>query len=115
MYFTDDSLLPENQEPLMITAAPWGPAWLPSDYPEDIAVSWDDQIQKAVDCYNAGATILHIHCRDPQTGKVSKTLDHYGLFARAPAQGGAQDGTATWRFDFFRPGRRGREGKVARL
>jgi uncharacterized protein (DUF849 family) len=78
MYFTDDSLLPENQEPLVITAAPWGPAWVPSDYPEDIAVSWDDQVQKAVDCYNAGATILHVHCRDPQTGKVSKTLDHYG-------------------------------------
>ena len=24
MYFTDDSLLPENQAPLMITAAPYG-------------------------------------------------------------------------------------------
>ena len=44
MYFTDDSLLPENQNPLIITAAPWGPAWVPSDYPEDIAVSWDDQV-----------------------------------------------------------------------
>jgi uncharacterized protein (DUF849 family) len=78
MYFTDDSLLPENQEPLIITAAPWGPAWVPSDYPEDIAASWDDQVQKAVDCYNAGATILHVHCSDPQTGKVSKTLERYG-------------------------------------
>jgi hypothetical protein len=29
MYFTDDSLLPENQDPLVITAAPWGPAWIP--------------------------------------------------------------------------------------
>ena len=26
MYFTDDSLLPENQAPLMITAAPYGPS-----------------------------------------------------------------------------------------
>ena len=77
MYFTDDSLLPENQDPLVITAAPWGPAWIPSDYPEDIAVSWDDQVQKAVDCYNAGATILHIHCRDPKTGKIAKALDDY--------------------------------------
>lgn len=77
MYFTDDSLLPENQDPLVITAAPWGPAWVPSDYPEDIAVSWDDQVQKAVDCYNAGATILHVHCRDPKTGKVAKNLDDY--------------------------------------
>ncbi len=77
MYFTDDALLPENQDPLVITAAPWGPSWMPSDYPEDIAVSWDDQVQKAVDCYNAGATILHIHCRDPKTGKIAKVLDDY--------------------------------------
>jgi hypothetical protein len=31
MYFTDDSLLPENQTPLMITAAPCGPMWMPGD------------------------------------------------------------------------------------
>jgi len=31
MYFTDDSLLPENQAPLMITAAPYGPVWMPVD------------------------------------------------------------------------------------
>jgi hypothetical protein len=56
MYFTDDSLLPENQDPLIITAAPYGPMWLPADYPGDIAASWDAQVQKAVDCYNAGAS-----------------------------------------------------------
>lgn len=61
MYFTFDSLPPENQRPLMITVAPYGPQWFPADYPEDIPVSWRDQIQKAVDCYNAGATVLHIH------------------------------------------------------
>ncbi len=33
MYFTDDSLLPENQAPLMITAAPYGPLWLPGEPP----------------------------------------------------------------------------------
>ena len=32
MYFTDDSMLPENQQPLIITVAPYGPQWLPSDY-----------------------------------------------------------------------------------
>ncbi len=31
MYFTDDSLLPENMPPLMITAAPYGPMWMPED------------------------------------------------------------------------------------
>ena len=39
---------------------------MPADYPEDIPVSWDEQVQKAVDCYNAGATMLHIHVRDPK-------------------------------------------------
>lgn len=78
MYFTDDSLLPENQDPLIITAAPYGPIWVPSDYPEDIPVSWDQQVQKAVDCYNAGATMLHIHVRDPDSGHISKNFAHYG-------------------------------------
>ena len=31
MYYTDDSLLPENQDPLIITAAPYGPIWMPAD------------------------------------------------------------------------------------
>ena len=77
MHFTSDSLLPENQQPLMITVAPFGPQWLPGDYPEDIAVSWKDQVQKAVDCYNAGATVLHVHVRDPKTGYVSKNFTEY--------------------------------------
>lgn len=77
MYFTDDSLLPENQNPLIITAAPYGPMWLPEDYPEDIDVSWEAQVQKAVDCYNAGATMLHIHVRDPKTGHISKNINEY--------------------------------------
>lgn len=35
-------------------------------------------MQKAVDCWNAGATILHIHVRDPKTGKISKNVQEYG-------------------------------------
>ena len=80
MYYTNNSLLPENMEPLIITAAPFGPQWMPSDYPEDIAVSWEAQVQKAVDCYNAGATLLHVHVRDPKTGHVSKNFKEYGDF-----------------------------------
>ena len=72
MYFTDDSVLPENQDPLIITAAPYGPTWMPDDYPGEVPVTWDEQVQCAVDCYNAGATILHIHVRDPKTGHISK-------------------------------------------
>jgi len=77
MYFTDDSLLPENQEPLIICAAPYGPEWLPGDYPEDIPLTWDAQVQKAVDCYNAGTTLLHLHVRDPKTGHGSKNLQEF--------------------------------------
>ncbi len=77
MYFTNDSMLPENQNPLIITVAPYGPQWLPSDYPEDIPVSWEQQTQKAVDCYNAGATVLHLHVRDPKTGHGSKNFNEF--------------------------------------
>jgi uncharacterized protein (DUF849 family) len=76
-YFTDDSLLPENMEKLIIKAAPWGPQWKPGDFSEDIAVSWDDQVRKAIDCQKAGASVLHIHVRDPKTGKISKNFDEY--------------------------------------
>ena len=56
MNFLDGSLFPENQDKLVITAAPYGPEWIPSDFPEDIPVTMEAQVQKAVDCYNAGAT-----------------------------------------------------------
>ena len=39
MNFLDGSLFPENQDKLVITAAPYGPEWIPSDFPEDIPVS----------------------------------------------------------------------------
>jgi uncharacterized protein (DUF849 family) len=78
MQFHDDSLLPENQQKLVITVAPYGPEWAPEDYPEDIPVTMDEQVQKAVDCYNAGATVLHIHVREPD-GKGSKRLSMFNL------------------------------------
>jgi uncharacterized protein (DUF849 family) len=82
MNFLDGALHPENQDKLVITAAPYGPEWLPSDFPEDIAVSIDDQVQKAVDCYNAGATVLHVHVREAD-GKGSKRLSKFNeLLAR---------------------------------
>ena len=75
MHFLDDSLLPENQEPLVIQAAPYGPQWLPGDS-DDIPVTMADQVQKAVDCYNAGATVLHVHVREAD-GKGSKRLSMF--------------------------------------
>jgi len=75
MYFTDDSLFPENMQPTIITAAPFGPEWLPGDV-EDLPVSFKDQVQAAVDCYNAGATMLHLHVRELD-GKGSKRLSKF--------------------------------------
>ena len=50
MHFIDGSNFPENQQKLVITVAPYGPEWMPSDFPEDIPVTMDSHIQKAVDC-----------------------------------------------------------------
>ena len=81
MQFLDD-FLPENQQPLVIQAAPYGPEWVPADS-SDIAVSMDEQVQKAVDRYNAGATLLHIHVRSAADGKGSKRLSMFNeLIAR---------------------------------
>ena len=62
MNFLDGSLFPENQDKLVITAAPYGPEWVPSDFPEDIPVSMADQVQKAVDCYNAAPPCCTCTC-----------------------------------------------------
>ncbi len=78
MYYTDNSILPEYMQPLIITAAPFGPEWLPGDC--DIPVTWDEQVQAAVDCYNAGATMLHVHVRDPKTGMGSTNFDEFNYF-----------------------------------
>ena len=88
MYFADDALHPESQDELIITAAPYGPEWAPSDFPEDIPVTMEEQVQKAVDCYNAGATVLHVHVRELD-GKGSKRLSMFnellaGIRARVP-------------------------------
>lgn len=76
MNFLDGHLFTENQQPLIITAAPYAPSWVPSDFPEDIPVTMAEQVQKAVDCYNAGATVLHLHVRELD-GKGSKRLSKF--------------------------------------
>jgi uncharacterized protein (DUF849 family) len=78
MYYTDDALYPENMDPLIITAAPYGPAWKPGD--ADIPVTWKEQVQVAIDCQNAGATHLHIHVRNPATGLGSKDFEQFNEF-----------------------------------
>ncbi|SDH89477.1 Uncharacterized conserved protein, DUF849 family [Pseudomonas benzenivorans] len=76
MQFFDDSLHPENMEKVVITVAPYGPEWMPEDFPEDIPLTMEEQVQKAVDCYEAGATVLHLHVRELD-GKGSKRLSKF--------------------------------------
>ncbi|MEG0675751.1 MAG: 3-keto-5-aminohexanoate cleavage protein [Comamonas sp.] len=88
MNFLDGHLFPENQQPLIITAAPYAPSWMPGDFPDEIAVTMEEQIQKAVDCYNAGAQVLHLHVRELD-GRGSKRLSKFneliaGVRARVP-------------------------------
>ena len=88
MNFLDGALFPENQDKLVITVAPYGPEWMPADFPDDIAVTMQEQVQKAVDCYNAGATVLHLHVRELD-GKGSKRMSKFneliaGVRARVP-------------------------------
>ena len=80
MQFLDDSLLPETQQPLVIQVAPYGPEFLPSDS-DDIPVTMAEQVQKAVDCWNAGATVLHV-----QRIRAAQALHANGSQARARAQ-----------------------------
>ncbi len=88
MNFLDGHLFPENMPPLIITAAPYAPSYVPSDFPGEIPVTMEEQIQMAVDCYNAGATVLHLHVRELD-GKGSKRLSKFneliaGVRARVP-------------------------------
>lgn len=75
MHFLDDSLLPENQQKLVIQVAPYGPEWLPGDA-DDLPLTMDEHVQAAVDCYNAGATVLHIHVRELD-GHGSKRMSKF--------------------------------------
>jgi uncharacterized protein (DUF849 family) len=76
MHFHEDSLLPETQEKLVITVAPYGPEWEIEDFPEDLPLTMDQHVQAAVDCNNAGASVLHIHVRELD-GKGSKRLSKF--------------------------------------
>lgn len=78
MYYQKDSLFPENQEKLLITACPYGPGFVPEDF-DDIPRTLKEQVQKAVDCYNAGAQILHIHVRE-EDGKPAKRMARFNEF-----------------------------------
>ena len=112
MHFLDDSLFPENQEKLVITAAPYGPEWEPADFPEDIPVTMDQHVQQAVDCWEAGATVLHIHVRELD-GKGSKRLSQFNELLRRLRERRAGHDPAGRRLDLLLPRGRGRRREVA--
>ena len=103
---------PRTMEDLVITAAPYGPEWMPSDFPEDIPVTMDEHVQKAVDCYNAGATVLHLHVREAD-GKGSKRLSMFNEFLARRARGGAGHDPAGRRLDLLCAGKRRRYRQMA--
>ncbi|MBJ8345675.1 3-keto-5-aminohexanoate cleavage protein [Antrihabitans sp. YC2-6] len=76
MHFHDDALFPEVQDKLVITCAPYGPEWELDDFREDLPLTIEEHVQQAVDCYDAGATVLHIHVRE-MDGKGSKRLSKF--------------------------------------
>ena len=76
MHFHDDALFPEVQDKLVITAAPYGTEWEPNDFREDLPLTMEEHVQQAVDCYEAGASVLHIHVRELD-GKGSKRLSKF--------------------------------------
>jgi len=64
MNFTDDSVFSENLQPSVLRVPPFRPEWFTGDC--GLPVSWDEQVQARWTPYNAGATMLHVHVRDPR-------------------------------------------------
>lgn len=62
-------------EKLIITAAITGGA-SPQDNPY-LPKTPKEQVQAAIDCYNAGASVAHIHARNPFTGKGEQRAEWF--------------------------------------
>jgi 3-keto-5-aminohexanoate cleavage enzyme len=59
---------------VIITAAITGSRISRDDAPH-IPVTPDEIVQSSIECWNAGAAIVHIHVRDPKTGLGTQDLD----------------------------------------
>src|SRR5690242_4933764 len=84
MNFLDGSLFPENQDKLVITAAPYGPEWIPSDFPEaipDLIIQVGGSISFAPENEGAAAKWLSDDTRhmlaelEPQPDQVTVTVN----------------------------------------
>jgi 3-keto-5-aminohexanoate cleavage enzyme len=63
---------------LIITAAITG-SRIPREVAPHIPITPDEIVQSAIECWDAGAAIVHIHVRDPKTGLGTQNLN---LFRR---------------------------------
>ncbi|MBN1289103.1 MAG: 3-keto-5-aminohexanoate cleavage protein [Actinobacteria bacterium] len=66
-----------SQEKLIITAALTG-AYTTKDQNPNVPYTKDEFVAEAVKCYENGASILHIHARDPETGRPTGDIDILG-------------------------------------
>ncbi|MGP8052122.1 MAG: 3-keto-5-aminohexanoate cleavage protein [Desulfobaccales bacterium] len=63
-------------EKLIITAAVTGSRNM-RDIAPYIPITPEEIVQSCIDCWNAGAAIVHIHVRDPKTGFGTQNLEIY--------------------------------------
>lgn len=66
-------------ESIIITAALTGSIHTPTMSPH-LPVTADEMVTQAVDAAQAGASIVHLHARDPQTGMPSADPRHFMAF-----------------------------------
>ena len=64
-------------DPLIITAAITGSRITRQTAPY-IPITPEEIVQSALECWNAGASVVHIHVRDPKTGAGSQDLELFG-------------------------------------
>ncbi len=65
---------------VIVTAAITGAIHTPSMSPY-LPIAPEQIVDEAVRAYEAGAAVVHIHVRDPQTGKPSSRIDLFGAVA----------------------------------
>ncbi len=71
---------------IIITCALTGSIHTPSMSPH-LPITGADIAQQGLAAAQAGASILHLHARDPMTGQPSAALDHFNGFVPALARG----------------------------
>lgn len=69
---------------IIITCALTGSIHTPSMSPH-LPITGEDIARQGVEAAQAGASILHLHARDPVTGRPSSSLDHFNGFVPALA------------------------------